>query len=162
ALARRLAANTVLVTPMTADELRQAVTRPADLAGIHPEPELVERVVADSQARPADLASLSTALLRTWERREGRSLTLSAYLTAGGMAAAVSAHAEDAYATLSAAEREAARAILLRLGAPDHSAGGDGGQATLPRSADLADVLTAAGPGGSAVLERLAEWRLIR
>src|SRR5690606_18653295 len=29
-------------------------------------------------------------------------------------------------------------------------------------SADLADVLTAAGPGGSAVLERLAEWRGIR
>ena len=48
------------------------------------EPALVEAVVADVAGRPAALPLLSTALVRTWERCDGRRLTMADYVAAGG------------------------------------------------------------------------------
>ena len=80
---------------------------------------------------------LSTALLDTWERRRGRTLTHAGYLAAGGVSGALARLADSAYARLAPAEQEAARRILVRLadtgeaglpGAPP-GAGGGGGRA---------------------------------
>src|SRR5690606_8165667 len=153
-LARLLGVNSVMVTPMTAEDIARAISRPAEMAGLDVEPGLVERVVADSERQPGDLASLSTALLRTWQRRSGNTLTVAGYLDGGGIAGAIASHAEEAFAALSTQAQDAARAILLRLGA-DTRAGRS-------RNSPLAEVLTDAGPGGSEALERLVEHRLVR
>ncbi len=74
ALARLLGANQVLVGPMQRDELRRAIELPAQRAGLHVEPELVDRLLADVEGRPGALPLLSTALLELWQRRDGRTL----------------------------------------------------------------------------------------
>ena len=115
ALAPRAAAGTVLVGVPRDDELRQVVELPARRVGLDVEPGLVEAVVADVSGRPASLPLLSTALVRTWERREGTVLTLAGYTAAGGTGSALERLAEEAYESLDDAERRAVRRILLRL-----------------------------------------------
>jgi DNA-binding SARP family transcriptional activator/WD40 repeat protein len=115
ALAPRAGAGTVLVGPPRDDELRQVVELPARRVGLDVDPNLVDAVVSDVRGRPASLPLLSTALVRTWERREGSRLTLAGYVAAGGTASALERLAEEAYASMDGDERLAARRILLRL-----------------------------------------------
>ena len=61
---------------MTADELERAITEPARLAGLRLEPGLVELVLRDVADEPGALPLLSHALRATWERRDGRTLTV--------------------------------------------------------------------------------------
>ncbi len=114
-LAPRAGAGTVLVGPPSDSELRQVVELPARRVGLDVEPALVDAVVSDVTGRPASLPLMSTALVRTWERREGGRLTLAGYVAAGGTASALERLAEEAYASMSDEERVAARRILLRL-----------------------------------------------
>ena len=60
----------------------------------------------------------STALLELWERRDGRSITLQAYLQTGGVRGAVSRLAEEVYGGFTAQQQGLARAVMLRLSAP--------------------------------------------
>ena len=78
-LATQLAGNDVLVGPMRDGELRRTVELPAQRAGLEIEAGLVEVIVGDVAGRAGALPLLSTALAETWERREGRRLTLAGY-----------------------------------------------------------------------------------
>ena len=100
AFTERLGGALVLVPGLTGDELREVVREPAAAAGLTADPELVEAVVADVLGRPAALPLLSTALVGTWERRRGDTLTLAGYLEAGGVAGALTRSAEGAYSAL--------------------------------------------------------------
>ena len=115
ALAPRAGAGTVLVGPPSDEELHQVVEFPARRVGLDVDQALVHAVISDVGGRPAALPLLSTALVRTWERREGRRLTLAGYLAAGGTSSALERLAEEAYAAMDDEERVAARRILLRL-----------------------------------------------
>ena len=114
-LGRMLGANHVLVGPMRRDELRRAIERSARAGGLRVQPELVDRLLADVEAEPGALPLLSTALLELWEGRDGRDLKLAAYERTGGVRGAVARLAEGTYGGLGDAERDVARAILLRL-----------------------------------------------
>jgi WD40 repeat protein/DNA-binding SARP family transcriptional activator len=114
-LSRLLGTNHVLVGPMRRHELRRAIELPARRAGLRVEPELVDALLADVEGEPGALPLLSTALLELWQQRDDRRLTLSAYERTGGVRGAVARLAEGAYERLDAAQREAARRILLRL-----------------------------------------------
>ena len=114
-LARLVGANHVLVGPMARDELRRAITRPAERVGLRVEPELEDALVEDVAGQPGALPLLSTALLELWRQRRGRELQLAAYRRAGGVEGAVARLAEDAFGRLEPPEREVARALLLRL-----------------------------------------------
>jgi DNA-binding SARP family transcriptional activator/WD40 repeat protein len=155
-LARLVAANTVLVGPMTVDELRSAIERPADLAGLTLDDGLTDRLVDDIRDAPGGLPLLSTALLALWERRSGHRLTMAAYREIGGVHGAVEQLGERAYAALrSDAERAAARRILLRLAdsADTH--------VVVRRRASRAEVEAVGGPAAEAALEVLAGHRLV-
>ena len=145
-LASRVADGAVLVGPMSDDEVRRAVEGPARYAGLEVEPDLLDAVVEDVRGRPGGLPLLSTALLDTWERRRGRTLTHAGYLAAGGVSGALARLADSAYARLAPAEQEAARRILVRLA--------DTGEAGLPvrRRVPLAEV---AAPGDQAARRAL-------
>ncbi len=99
-LARLLGANQVLVGPMNAGELRRVIELPARRAGLHVEPRLVDRMLADVEAEPGALPLLSTALLELWQRRDGDRLRLADYAEAGGVRGAVARLAEAAYERL--------------------------------------------------------------
>ncbi|ABW10032.1 transcriptional activator domain [Parafrankia sp. EAN1pec] len=117
-LARLIGRNTLLVGPMTDDELSQAIEQPARVAGLGVEDGFVAAVLGDAKHEPGALPLLSTALLATWERRDGRMLRTAAYREAGGVAGAVTRLAEDVYKGLDPGEQAIARRLLLRLVSP--------------------------------------------
>lgn len=106
------------VSPMTPAELREAIVKPAAAAGLIVERTLTDRLVEEVSEEPGGLPLLSHALLETWRRRRGRTLSLHAYTAAGGIHGAIAQTAEDLYARLTPAQAETARYILLRLITP--------------------------------------------
>ncbi|MDQ7803117.1 hypothetical protein Q5425_05215 [Amycolatopsis sp. A133] len=105
----------LLVGPMTAEELTEAITRPAVRQGLVVERALTTAVLADVAGQPGYLPLVSHALLETWRRRRGNALTLSAYLATGGVRGAIAQTADHAYHALDADQQRAAKQILLRL-----------------------------------------------
>ncbi|MEU3280246.1 nSTAND1 domain-containing NTPase [Streptomyces antibioticus] len=121
-LADALQHRHMVLGPLTAGELREAVAGPAKAVGLELEPGLAELIVrevsADGPRGAHDagvLPLLSHALLATWQRRKGGRLTLAGYRAAGGIQGAVAATAERAWSGLDPAARTAARLLLLRL-----------------------------------------------
>ncbi|MFC8132042.1 AAA family ATPase [Streptomyces sp. NPDC057302] len=121
-LADALQHRHMVLGPLTATELRDAVTGPAKAVGLEFEAGLAELIVrevsADGPRGVHDagvLPLLSHALLATWQRRKTGRLTLAGYRAAGGIQGAVAASAERAWSDLDPAARTAARLLLLRL-----------------------------------------------
>ncbi|WP_425246531.1 hypothetical protein [Streptomyces sp. NEAU-NA10] len=155
-LADALSGAGLLLGPMTADELREAVVRPAQAAGLLVERELTARIVDEVLDQPGGLPMLSHALLETWRRRRGRMLTLAAYEAAGGVRGAIAATAEKVYGELSPPQATTARHLLLRLVAP-----GQEGTPDTRRPLTRAELDAWADPSVPLVVERLASARLL-
>ena len=100
---------------MTQDELREAILKPAETNGWDFQPGLVELFLQDVGTEPGALPLLSHALLETWKRRQGHTLTLQGYHEAGGVKKAITLTAEGVYDKLSKDEQGIARNIFLRL-----------------------------------------------
>jgi DNA-binding SARP family transcriptional activator/WD40 repeat protein len=160
ALADLVAANHVVAGPMTVDELRQVLIRPAALAGLNMEPSLAEVLWKDVREAPGALPLLSTALMGLWERRHGDLLTLAAYRDAGGIAGAVEALGERAWAALASEEdRQAARRMLVRLAASTEDAAHTG--LRVGRKATVAELLEVGFPCAASVLNVFTAGRLL-
>jgi DNA-binding SARP family transcriptional activator/WD40 repeat protein len=115
-LARRAGPATVLVGPPDENELRRIVVEPAARMGLRVEPALANLILAEIRDRPGGLPVLSTALVRTWEHREGDTLSVTSYHAGGGVEAALERVGEEAWASFDDDEqRTACRRILLRL-----------------------------------------------
>jgi DNA-binding SARP family transcriptional activator/WD40 repeat protein len=117
-LARLFETSQVLVGAMSETELMRAITAPAARVGLAVEDGLVDAVCADAGGEPGALPLVSTALVETWARREHATLTLAAYLDAGGVRGALARSAEQVYAGFDPAERTTARRLFLRLAEP--------------------------------------------
>ena len=122
ALARAVERSTVLLGPMSTDELRRAIVDPALACGLHAEPALVDVLVEEVAGEPGALPLLSHALRSTWQRRDGRALTLAAYQATGGVRGAIAATADEVLAGLVAGDQQVARSILVRLVEPGEGA----------------------------------------
>ncbi len=155
-LADALRDATLLVPPMNRTELLEAIVRPAQAAGLVVERALTALILDEVDGEPGALPLMSHALLQTWYRRKGPTLTLSAYQAAGGVHGAIAHTAEHTYAEFTPARAEFARRVLLRLITP-----GEGAQDTR-RPIDRSELDTTVPPEDLAVvLERLASARLI-
>ncbi|MFJ9631819.1 hypothetical protein ACIRU8_29385 [Streptomyces sp. NPDC101175] len=152
-LAEAVSGANLLVGAMSRDELKEAITGPATAVGLNVERALTARITDEVTDRPGALPMVSHALLETWRRRRGRTLTVAAYEEAGGVRGAIAATAEQLYAGFSPEQARTARRILLRLIAP-----GEGGADTR-RPADRGELGT--GDDVCVVVERLAAARLI-
>ncbi|PAZ14101.1 hypothetical protein CLM62_21955 [Streptomyces sp. SA15] len=150
-LAEAVSRANLLVGALGRDELREVITKPAAVTGLLVERTLTARIIDEVSDQPGALPMVSHALLETWRRRRGRTLTLATYEAAGGVRGAIAATAEQVYGELSEDQAHTARRILLRLIAP-----GDGTADT--RRPVGRDEL---GPGARDVLERLAAARLV-
>ncbi len=103
------------IGPMTMEELRRAIEEPARRADWEFEPGLVDLILRDIGDEPGALPLLSHALLETWKRRAGHTLTLKGYADAGGVRGAIAHTAETLYQSFSLEEQAIARDIFLRL-----------------------------------------------
>jgi WD40 repeat protein/transcriptional regulator with XRE-family HTH domain len=104
-----------VVLPMSAEELEQAIVRPAARRGVELEPDLLAAIVRDTGEQPGALPLLQYALTELFEQRTDGLMTLRAYRASGGVQGALSRRAESLYAGLTAAEQEEARQLFLRL-----------------------------------------------
>ncbi|MGW5398380.1 nSTAND1 domain-containing NTPase [Streptomyces sp. NPDC003952] len=184
-----------VLPPMSVAELREAITRPAELAGLVLEPGLVPLLLRDAGVRdpgvrdpgtgdsgagdpgagdpaarpgggpdawpgeaPASaLPLMSHALMATWQRREGSTLTVAGYEYAGGIQGAVARSAEQVFARLDPAGQRTVRRLLVRL---VHVADGTG--PTRRRMSRTALLAGEAGPGrAAAALDAFVRARLI-
>ncbi|QFQ94978.1 hypothetical protein F9278_00840 [Streptomyces phaeolivaceus] len=153
ALVDALADAHLPVGPMTLDELRAAIVRPAARARLTVEGALLAALTADAHGRPGALPLLSHALLETWHRRRGNALTLAGFQAAGGFEGALAQTAEAFHSGLSDSQRNITRRLFLRL-----IALGDGTEDTkrrVPRG-ELDDT-----PDTALVLEQATRARLL-
>ena len=146
--------NVVNVGPMTRDNLENAIMKPAERAGLKFEPGLVQQVLDDLSNEPGNLPLLEFALADLWNRRQGRTLTHSAYRAIGGVDGAIAVRAETEFARFRPDQQAAARYVfkrLVRVARPE-----DGGEDTR-RRADMREFnVTAHG-----VVRALAGARLL-
>jgi hypothetical protein len=158
-LAAMLSDNQEFVSPMSDDELRRAIERPALLTGCEFEPGLVDLLVRDMMGQTGGLPLLQFTLLELWQRREGGRLRLADYDAIGRTQGVLEHRAEQVFADLAPAEKDQCRRIFLRLVQP-----GDGTDDVRRRA--TAEELRTTGGGASAellqrTLDRLIDAQLV-
>ena len=125
-LAEAVSRNQVLVGPMTSNDLRRVIVEPARRAGIYVEQHLVDAIVSEAGSDAGVLPLISHALVETWSRRLGSTLTYEGYRSSGGMAGAIRQTADDIFDnSFGREEQKVAKRLLLSLLTP-----GDGGADT--------------------------------
>ncbi|MGK3979566.1 protein kinase [Sorangium sp. So ce118] len=110
--------------PMGRDGLREALTRPVEAARHRFETaKMVEHMLATLEGTRSPLPLLQFTAAKLWEARdrERRLLTRDSYEQLGGVAGALSAHADAVVSALPPREQRLARAVLLRLVTPERT-----------------------------------------
>jgi WD40 repeat protein/class 3 adenylate cyclase len=153
--AQALAANHVLVGPLTRDELRRAIELPARRARFRVEADLTDALVEDVAEEPGGLPLLSTALVELWQAREGSWIRMAAYEATGGVRGAVARLAESSFEQLTPIERDAARRVFLRLVATGE------GEAVTRRRVSLDEFDLGRDGAAAGVVARLTQDRLL-
>ncbi|AUX40495.1 uncharacterized protein SOCE26_018960 [Sorangium cellulosum] len=113
-----------LLPPMGRDGLREALTRPIEAAGYRFETaEMVEDMLGTLASTRSPLPLLQFTAAKLWEARdrERRLLTRDSYEQLGGIAGALSAHADAVLSALPLGEQRLARTVLLRLVTPERT-----------------------------------------
>jgi WD40 repeat protein/transcriptional regulator with XRE-family HTH domain len=149
-----LGQRTEVIGPLSADEMQEAITGPAQRHGLELEPGLVARIIQDVGDQPGTLPLLQYTLTELYERREDRRLTRAAYEASGGVFGSLARRAESLYSGLSGAEQSEARQFFLRLVTP-----GDSAEDTRRRVllAELRSAVGADSDGRAVALERVLD-----
>ena len=115
-LRQALATHQEYIGAMSDDEMRRAIEEPARRGHWEFEPGLVDLILHEVGHEPGALPLLSHALFETWQRRHGRTLTLSGYTSAGGVRGAIAETAEAVFTDKFTHNQQAiARRIFIRL-----------------------------------------------
>ena len=115
-LREALARHQEYIGAMDDDELRRAIEEPARRGRWEFEPGLIDLLLHDAGHEPGALPLLSQALFETWQRRRGRTMTLSGYSSSGGVRGAIAETAETVFTDQFTREQQSiARRIFLRL-----------------------------------------------
>ena len=71
------------MTPLSASELREAIEKPAEVAGLRFEAGIIEALLQDILGEPAALPLLQFTLLKLWDNRQRNRVTWDAYRRVG-------------------------------------------------------------------------------
>jgi hypothetical protein len=115
ALRELISQHQEFIGAMSRNELVDAVVGPLNQGGWKIQEGLVKVILRDVGYEPGALPLLSHALLETWKRRRGRTLTLSGYTESGGVDGAIRETAEAVFNGLTEQQRPIARLIFLHL-----------------------------------------------
>jgi ABC-type glycerol-3-phosphate transport system substrate-binding protein/DNA-binding SARP family transcriptional activator len=144
-----------VITPMSPEELEEAIAGPATRAGVRFEPGLVAEIVNDVAGRAAALPLLQYALTELYERRRGAVIERTAYRGIGGVSGALARRAEALFDSLDLPARDMVRQVFFRLVAL-----GEGTE--VARRRVMRQELTALdGAAVEAVLETFGRHRLL-
>ena len=109
-----------LLTPMSTEQLRAAISEPVRSTRVSFEPGLVERIMSEARDAPAALTLVQFALTRLWDEQDHGRLTHTAYDAFGGVGGALASYAERVWTEeLGESERDDARRLLVQLVRPD-------------------------------------------
>ncbi len=163
--------NQVIVGAMSPEELREAITSPAEAVALDIEPGLTELLLSDLHAGHPPAAAgtrslaaddgagrlplLAHALRVTWQQRHGSTLTVDGYRAAGGIEHAIADSAEQGFASLDRDARSEARGLFLRL-VKIGAISGEDVRRTVPRT-----VLAGDSRGAAAVIDAYTAARLL-
>jgi len=115
-LREALARNQEYIGAMSDDDLQRAIEEPAQRERWELEDGLVDVLMHDVGHEPGALPLLSHALMETWQRRRGRTMTLGGYASSGGVHGAIAETAETVFTDQFTHEQQSiARRIFLRL-----------------------------------------------
>ena len=142
-----------LIPRMTREQRRAAIVEPVRVGGGSIAPRLVVRLLNDVGDDPDQLPILQHALMRSWDYWKahdgfGRAIDVDDYLAIGGMADALSQHADEAYDGL---PDDRHRAIARRIFQALSEKGADNREVRRPTSigklalvadAPIADIIT--------------------
>ena len=148
-----------LIPRMTREERRAAIVEPVRVGGGSIAPRLVNRLLNDVGDDPDQLPILQHALMRTWERwkthgGDRRPIDIKDYLTIGGMAEALSQHADEAYDSL---PDDRHRAIARRVFQALSEKGADHRETRRPTT--VATLAQVAGAPVADIIRVLEEFR---
>ncbi|UIE38939.1 nSTAND1 domain-containing NTPase [Leptodesmis sichuanensis] len=121
ALSEQMEANLVMVTPLTYEQIKASILKPAEKVGLVCEPNLVYNILLDIVGAPGELPLLQYTLLELWHRRQqdpngGSSrLTLDAYTELGGVRGTLQKRADELFYSLSLEEQQIAKRIFIAL-----------------------------------------------
>jgi WD40 repeat protein/tRNA A-37 threonylcarbamoyl transferase component Bud32 len=154
-LAKALAEDQCLLGAMSGDELRRAIEGPARAAGLRLETGLVDTMLADVEGEPGALPLLSHALYESWVRRNGRVLTRTGYVDAGGVRGAIAKSADEVYLGCDEPVQVFMRQLFLQLT--------ELGETTedTRRRVPLTELTSGEAGEAAAILEQLAAARLV-
>ncbi|MBE2222244.1 MAG: ATP-binding protein, partial [Anaerolineae bacterium] len=147
---------------MSREELARAIVQPAALGNWRIQEGLVEQMLDDVGDEPGALPLLSHALLETWVRRRGRTMTLSGYRESGGVRGAIAQTAETIFQQrLTPEQQPIARMIFVRLTELGESV--DGETPDTRRRAAFSELITRTTDPDmlNAVLDILTQSRLV-
>ncbi|MCU0537201.1 MAG: CHAT domain-containing protein [Hydrococcus sp. Prado102] len=101
--------------PMSQEELRSAIEKPAASYEVELEPGLTDKLIDAVWERSGRLPLLEFALTQLWSEQQDSWLTHQAYTEMGGVESALANHAEAAYAQLSEADRQRMQRVFIQL-----------------------------------------------
>ncbi|WP_112274429.1 nSTAND1 domain-containing NTPase [Lentzea terrae] len=111
---RGLSGNEIVIEPMSADQLRRAITEPAAKIGATVETAVIAGLVADAANQHA-LPLVQQALTETWRRKRGMTLSQAGFEETGGIEHVVARAANSCFDGLSDADQRAVKQVFLRL-----------------------------------------------
>ncbi len=146
-----------LIPRMTRDERREAISGPVAVGqGAISEP-LVNQLLNDVGDNPDQLPILQHALMRTWDHwlthRNGKPIDIPDYKAIGGMAEALSRHADEAYAELNTNQQAIAEKLFKGL----TEKGTDNRE--IRRPMEVGEICELTGANETAVIEVIEKFR---
>jgi WD40 repeat protein len=120
-LAEQIEQNLVMVTPLSYDQIKASITKPAEKVGLSCDPNLVYNILLDIVGAPGELPLLQYTLLELWHRRrkgingEAPCLTLDAYTELGGVRGTLQKRADEIFYSLTEEEQQVAKRIFIAL-----------------------------------------------
>lgn len=149
----------VFLGPPTPEGLRQALTRPAELAGYRFETDtMVNEMVSYLESTPAGLPLLQFAAAQLWETRDPsrKLLTEGAYRGLGGVSGALVSHADRVLSKLSPELKTQCRNLFVQLVTPERTR-------AVRRLEELRELVAVDGSGEDVdrLLHHLVDSRLV-
>lgn len=120
-LAEQIEQHLVTVTPLTYQQIKASIVKPAEKAGIVCEPNLIYNILLDVVGAPGELPLLQYTLLELWQQRQPdpnggpAHLTLDAYNELGGVRGTLQKRANDIFYSLTHEEQRVAKRIFIAL-----------------------------------------------
>ncbi len=118
-----LEGHQIVMPPMSYQEIRDVIEKPAEKSGLRIDPYLVHNLTLDLTGAPGELALLQSTLHELWQNRSpssyskggGPCLSLESYMRLGRLSQMITTRATKLYASLPINEQAAAQRIFLSL-----------------------------------------------